>query len=109
MAVFEIYASDLTEQAQKVLCEKAGIKSVEEMNWDVFPITTIEFDDEENDLTEEEKEQAEEVFVSIAEQYEDCDDMIDALRSLESCGELTQAQYDYLTEEWDNLLIKHNL
>ena len=47
MAVFEIYASDLTEQAQKELCEKAGIKSVDEMNWDVFPITTIEFDDDE--------------------------------------------------------------
>lgn len=41
---FELYASDLTEEAQKNLCETAGIKSISEANWDVFPITTIDFE-----------------------------------------------------------------
>ena len=49
MAVFELYASDLTEQAQADLCKKAGVSSVEEMNWDVFPITTIEFENEDEE------------------------------------------------------------
>lgn len=47
MAIFELFASDLTEKAQEELCKKAGVSSVEDMNWDVFPITVIEFDDEE--------------------------------------------------------------
>ena len=54
-------------------------------------------------------EHAEKVFVEIAEQYEDCEGMIDALRSLESCGEITDEEYDYLTENWDDLLAKYNL
>ena len=63
----------------------------------------------ELELTKEQKQQAEELFVDIAEQYEECEDIIDALRSLESCGEITQAQYDYISMEWDNFLAKHNL
>ena len=47
MAVFELYASDLTEEAQEELCRKAGINSLEDNNWDVFPITVIEFEDNE--------------------------------------------------------------
>lgn len=47
MAVFELYFSDLTEEAQASLLEKANITSETDMNWDVFPITSIEFDDEE--------------------------------------------------------------
>ena len=46
MAVFELYFSDLTEEAQASLLEKANITSETDMNWDVFPITSIEFDDE---------------------------------------------------------------
>lgn len=46
---FELYFTDLTEEAQQELLEKAGVKSPEEMNWDVFPITTLNFEnDEEN-------------------------------------------------------------
>ena len=55
---FELYASDLTEEAQKNLCEVAGIKSISEANWDVFPITTIDFEVPDtwqvwNNITEE--------------------------------------------------------
>lgn len=49
MATFELYASDLTKEAQEELCKKAGIKNISEANWDVFPITTICFDDLENE------------------------------------------------------------
>lgn len=49
MKTFELYASDLTEEAQKNLCECAGIKDISEANWDVFPITTIDFEDEDED------------------------------------------------------------
>lgn len=42
--IFELYFTDLTEEAQKELLEKAGVESPEDMNWDVFPITTIEFE-----------------------------------------------------------------
>ena len=41
---FELYFTDLTEKAQQKLLEKAGVKSPEEMNWDVFPITTLNFE-----------------------------------------------------------------
>ena len=50
MATFEIYASDLTKEAQKDLCEVVGINDISGMNWDVFPITTICFDDLENEV-----------------------------------------------------------
>ena len=43
--MFELYFDDLTEQAQNELLRKAGIKSAKDMNWDVFPITVIEFDE----------------------------------------------------------------
>ena len=44
--IFEIYFSDLTEQVQKEILEAAGVDKAEDMNWDVFPITTIEFGEE---------------------------------------------------------------
>ena len=54
-------------------------------------------------------EHAEKVFVEIAEQYEDCDVILDDLRSLETCGEITEEEYDYLIANWDDLLTKYNL
>ena len=44
--VFELYFEDLTENAQKEILQKTGVKTPYDMNWDVFPITTIEFEDE---------------------------------------------------------------
>jgi hypothetical protein len=42
---FEIYYDDLTEEAQKRLCE-AFQTSPEEENWDVMPLTLIEREEE---------------------------------------------------------------
>ena len=42
---FELYFSDLTEQAQKMFLKSAGLQDAEQGNYDVFPITVIEFDD----------------------------------------------------------------
>lgn len=53
MSTFELYFSDLTEEAQKRFLKAEGIKNPEEANYDVFPIATIELDDiEESDLSE---------------------------------------------------------
>ena len=52
MAVFELYAQDLTEQAQQALAEAMGLDSLADGNYDVFPITTLEFDDVEDDEEE---------------------------------------------------------
>ena len=52
-------------------------------------------------------EHAEKIFVEIAKQYETCEEMTEALRSLNSAGELSTEEYDYLNEEWDNLLAEY--
>lgn len=49
----------------------------------------------------------EQIFVDIAGQYDNCEDMINALRSLNSCGELTNEQYDYCIGHWDEMLEKY--
>ena len=38
---FEIRFEDLNEDAQERILEAFGISSPKEMNWDVFPITTV--------------------------------------------------------------------
>lgn len=47
MAQFELYFTDLTEQAQKEILKKAGLQSPEDANWDCFPITTVDFETED--------------------------------------------------------------
>jgi len=42
---FEIYYYDLTEEAQKRLCETFST-SVEEENWEVIPLSIIEREDD---------------------------------------------------------------
>lgn len=54
-------------------------------------------------------EHAEELFIDIAQQYEEYYDIKDRIRGLHSYGELTDEEYDYIISEWDNLLSKHNL
>ena len=54
-------------------------------------------------------EHAREIFLEIAEQYETCEEMIDAFRSLQSCGELTEEEYNYINKEWDNMLAEFGL
>ena len=54
-------------------------------------------------------EHAREIFKSIAEQYETCEEITDCIRSLVSVGELTQEEYDYILQEWDNMLAEFGL
>lgn len=43
---FEIYFNDLNEDAQKRILESFGIQNPKEMNWDIFPITSVAVSDE---------------------------------------------------------------
>jgi hypothetical protein len=60
-------------------------------------------------ITEARKKEVEEIFVSIASEYEDCEPIIEELRNLNSCNEITDEEYNYLQAEWDNLLEKYDL
>ena len=42
----EIYFGDLSEEKQNELLKTLGINCAKDENWDVFPITILEFDDE---------------------------------------------------------------
>lgn len=55
------------------------------------------------------KQLAEKLFIDIAEQYEDVYEIKDRLRGLNSNNKITDEEYDYILQEWDNLLAKHNL
>lgn len=44
---FEIYFSDLTEEAQRNLLDFFKLKNEMEMNWDTFPMTILELEVEE--------------------------------------------------------------
>ena len=46
MIKIEIMFSDLKEDKQKEILKKLGLKSEEEMNWDVFPVDVLEFEEE---------------------------------------------------------------
>ena len=45
MKLFEIYFEDLNEEAQKRLCDEWNT-SLEDENWETFPLTSIERDEE---------------------------------------------------------------
>lgn len=49
MQTFEIYFSDLNEDAQKRLLEAVGAKSASDMNWDIdmCPIAIYDFETED--------------------------------------------------------------
>ena len=42
MTIVEIYFDNLAPQTQQELLDAFGIQTPEEMNWDIFPVTTIE-------------------------------------------------------------------
>ena len=48
-------------------------------------------------------------FVDIAEKHDTYEEIKEELRSLHSSDVLTDDEYNYLLEEWDNILIKYNL
>lgn len=97
---FEIYFRDLNEETQKALLNAAGIQNPEEANWDVFPIAIIGTEMMLHDKAEE-----------IMRDYLDGDDaeeMIEQLRSLHTEGFVTDDLYDYIIENWDELLDMEN-
>lgn len=95
MYEFEIYFSDLNEEAQKDLLDKAGIKDPEDANWDIFPIATIQMDSRLQD-------EAEEIMQDYLDGNEE--DMIRQLKALHEKGDVTETLYNYIIENWDNLL-----
>ena len=46
----DIFFADLSEETQKAVLAEAGVKDMEEMNWDVFPLTTYECEQEEGEV-----------------------------------------------------------
>lgn len=93
---FELYWGDLTPEAQKELLNTLGIASVEDTNWDCMPIMTLEA---EGSLADKAKE----IMMDYLD-AEEADDMLDQLRSLRTEGIVTENLYDYITENWDDIL-----
>ena len=52
MKEFNLYFTDLNEEAQALLLETVEAERMEEMNWDLFPIVILEFEDRDYDFTE---------------------------------------------------------
>ena len=97
---FEIYFGDLNEETQKALLNAAGMQDPEEANWDVFPVATVSTEMMLHDKAEE-----------IMTDYlngEDAEEMLEQLRSLKTEGSVTDDLYDYIIENWDELLDMEN-
>lgn len=93
---FELYWGDLTPEAQQELLNVFGIASLEDTNWDCMPIATLEAEDALYDKAKE-----------IMQDYldaEDAEDMLEQLRSLKTEGVVTENLYDYIIDNWDELL-----
>lgn len=45
------------------------------------------------------------IMFPLFDEYEECDDIIDALDSLLECGEITEEEYDQCQEHWDEILL----
>jgi len=46
VVIVEIFFEDLSEDAKEFLKRAIGVNNEEKMNWDIFPITTIEIPSE---------------------------------------------------------------
>ena len=51
-------------------------------------------------------EHAKEVFKDLNEEFDDCEEILDALGSLLTCKEITDEEYNYITENWNVLLVE---
>jgi hypothetical protein len=49
------------------------------------------------------------LFIDIASQYESCEEIMSALRSLESNKEITSSDYDYILKNFDKWLDEESL
>ena len=46
-AMIDIYFEELVESKKKDLLELVGAEDPSEMNWDIFPLFTLEFEEED--------------------------------------------------------------
>lgn len=84
------------------------------MNWtDDMPdeISTFEpvVDVNDNDWSsyedvDDDKDHIKEIMFDLFDKYEECDDIKDALRNMNSDGEVTEEEYDYAILHWEDLL-----
>ena len=51
------------------------------------------------------KVRLEKIMFPLFNEYEECDDIIDALDSLLECEEITEEEYDQCQQYWDELLL----
>lgn len=58
---------------------------------------------------ETKKQQAEKMFVEIAAKETEYGEIKERIRDLHSHNKLDDEQYNYILENWDKLLQKHNL
>ena len=57
-----------------------------------------------NNIIEEEKANIKDEMFNLFDSYENCEDIINDLREQESNGSITERQYDYAMENWENIL-----
>lgn len=57
-----------------------------------------------NNIIEREKVNIKDEMFNLFDSYENCEDIIDDLRSQESNGTITERQYDYAMENWESIL-----
>jgi predicted RNA-binding Zn-ribbon protein involved in translation (DUF1610 family) len=43
----EIFYDDLTEEGQKKVLDEFGVESPDDMNWDIVPLSVIEYEEKE--------------------------------------------------------------
>ena len=94
--MIEIYFNDLNKEKQKELLEHEGITSPEEANWDIVPIAIYESEGDIHDKCAD--------ILNNWVEGDDADDMLAQLRSLRTCNEITEKEYDYIVSNWDDLL-----
>lgn len=52
------------------------------------------------------KEKIKEIMFDLFDTYEESEQILDALRSLASGGDITEEEYDYCTNNWEELLVQ---
>lgn len=72
------------------------------------PVIDVNDDDWSNyeDVKDKEKDMTHitKVMFDLFNKYEECDDIKDALRNMNSDGEVSDEEYDFAVDQWDNLL-----
>lgn len=53
---------------------------------------------------DDDKDHIKEIMFDLFDKYEECDDIKDALRNMNSDGEVTEEEYDYAILQWEDLL-----